>query len=254
MESEYEKKLNIFVEAVIRHEVDIVSLQEVMQPVNAAISDFAHINCGKIPLKVGNHALNVINALGKKGLKYNLAWLGFKRSYDKFDEGIAIITPHEIIDTESVALTKFDDYYNWKTRRALAINVLGMWFYSVHFGWWEGFVEEFENLSKSTQGKRCVWLMGDFNSVASERGKGYDLVVNNGWYDTYQLALNKDDGITANTGIDGWGEGNVNIRIDYIFTNKKRKIQSSFVIFNGINEEVVSDHFGIILTTGKEEK
>ena len=241
-------------EAVNKHKIDVIALQEIMQPMNGEKSDYPHINCGEIPLKCGNHALNIVKLLEKKGYRRNLAWLGFKKSYDRFDEGLAIITPHKIFDTKAVTMTPFDDYNNWRTRKALGIKTLGMWFYSVHFGWWDSFKAEISNLSSAMKTEECHWLMGDFNSVASERDRGYDHVVKSGWRDTYLSAVSKDGGITANTGIDGWSGDKKEIRIDYIFTNSNLPIESSFVIFNGVNEEIVSDHFGIILTTGKEEE
>ena len=254
MEDEYEKKLSVFVDTVIKHKIEVIALQEIMQPIDGEKCDYPHINCGAIPLKCGNHALNIVKNLEKKGYKFNLAWLGFKKSYDSYDEGLAIITPHKICNTHAVTMTPFDDYNNWRTRKALGIKVFGMWFYSVHFGWWDSFKEEFDNFSRVVNSKEISWLMGDFNSVASERERGYDYVAKSGWLDTYISAVSKDNGITANTGIDGWGGGKKEIRIDYIFTNCNLPIESSFVIFNGTNEGVVSDHYGIILTTGKEEK
>ena len=253
MEPSYEEKLGALADAILKHGPDIVALQEVMQATDEKRESFYYINCGRVPLKSGNHAMNVINALEQRGLKYNLAWIGFKKSYGKFDEGLAILTPYEITEAEAITLTAFDDYDNWRTRKALGVKALGQWFYCVHFGWWDSFSVEWNNLEKAIANKSCVWLMGDFNSIASERGKGYDLVVNSGWYDTYVLALNKDDGFTASTEIDGWSGEKKEIRIDYIFTNKKAEIDSSFVIFNGENEKVISDHFGIILTTRKEK-
>ena len=252
MEQEYEEKLEVLVNTIVKYKLDVVALQEIMQPIEGKNASYSHINCGKIPLKNGNHALNIVKALEQKGLKYNLAWVGYKKSYGMFDEGSAILTPHEVTEAEAVTLTPFDDYNNWKTRRAIGVKIFGQWFYSVHFGWWDSFGVEWESLTASIADKGRVWLMGDFNSIAAERGKGYDLVVGSGWHDTYALALNKDNGITASTSIDGWSGEKREIRIDYIFTNEKTEIDSSFVIFNEKNEKVISDHFGIILTTRKE--
>lgn len=254
MENDYEDKLKQFVNAVAKHQVDVIALQEIMQPIDGEKSDLECVTLGKIPLKNGNHALNIIKALGKMGHKYNLFWLGFKKSYDKFDEGLAILTKHKVEDAKEVTLTPFDTYENWKTRKALAVKIKGEWFYSVHFGWWDSFKYEYEQLINSINRIEQNWLMGDFNSIAAERDKGYDLMINSGVYDTFVLAANKDEGYTANTKIDGWQKESdpEKIRIDYIFVTKKTEIKSSFVIFNGANEPVVSDHFGILVTT--EEK
>lgn len=254
VESEYEAKLNHFVKAIIKYDVDIIALQEIMQPINANMCKYECINAGEIPLKQGNHGLNIVNKLLLNGRKYNFAWLGFKKSYDKFDEGIVLLSKDRIEESKVITLTPFDEYSNWKTRKALGIKVNKEWFFSVHFGWEESFEYEFNQMHKELPRDEKCWILGDFNTVASERNKGYDLVISSGIYDTYSLAKNKDDGYTANTGIDGWDEKNNkrNIRIDYIFVTKKTEIESSFVIFNGSNEPIVSDHYGILLRV--EEK
>ncbi len=248
MEKDYEKKLNTFVNAVVKHEIYVVALQEVMQPISARKSGYPCINAGYIPLKEGNHALNVVRALLEKGEKYQLVWLGFKKSYDRFDEGLAILTRETVEKVKAVNLTPFDEYENWRTRKALGARIGSKWFFSVHMGWWESFAYEFNQLKESLPQNETCWLMGDFNSPASERDKGYDTVIKRGLYDTYIMAKNKDEGFTANTKIDGWHkENNEKIRIDYIFTTEKTEIKSSFVIFNGSNEDIVSDHFGILV-------
>ena len=52
--------------------------------------------------------------------------------------------------------------------------------------------------------------MGDFNSPASVRGEGYDLVRVSGFKDTWDLAEKKDAGFTAPPKIDGWKEAEEN--------------------------------------------
>ena len=62
------------------------------------------------------------------------------------------------------------------------------------------------------------------------------------------MAKEQDNGVTVRGAIDGWRDGAItDMRIDYIFTNRKVSIKSSKVIFNGINEEKVSDHYGVIV-------
>ncbi len=88
--------------------------------------------------------------------------------------------------------------------------------------------------------------MGDFNSRADVRNEGYDLVTNDGFYDTYLLAAEKDSGITARGSIDGWSESGLNkARIDYILCSEKINVKSSRVIFNNQNYRTISDHYGL---------
>ena len=249
MEKDYERKLSVLVGVIEKHKIDVVALQEIMQPIEGKPSKHSHINCGKIPLKDGNHALNIVKELERAGQRYNLVWCGFKRSYDRFDEGLAILSCHSIEQAAAHILTPFDDYDNWKTRKAIGAKIHSEWFFSVHMGWWDSFEQEFLRLKQTVSDKESVWLMGDFNSPSSERDRGYDLVKKSGFFDTFTLAVNKDSGFTANTKIDGWSGDGEDVRIDYIFSNKERKIDSSFVIFNGENEDIVSDHYGILVTT-----
>jgi len=37
------------------------------------------------------------------------------------------------------------------------------------------------------------------------------------------------------------------MRLDYIWCNQKKEVISSRVMFNGMKEPVVSDHFGVLI-------
>ena len=98
-----------------------------------------------------------------------------------------------------------------------------------------------------------IWLLGDFNSPAEVRNEGYDLIESSGFFDTYQLACKKDEGITVKGVIDGWRDkldtpdAIEGMRIDHIWCNQKTAVHTSTVIFNGTKEPVVSDHFGVMI-------
>ena len=75
-----------------------------------------------------------------------------------------------------------------------------------------------------------------------------------GWYDTFQLARFKDCGITVPGAIDGWreqrkGKRSDGMRLDYIWCSRKKEILSSRVMYNGQKEQIVSDHFGVLIET-----
>ena len=92
--------------------------------------------------------------------------------------------------------------------------------------------------------------MGDFNSPASVSGGGYDYITAKGWNDTYNLAKLKDEGYTVCKKIDGWKDKDTDgkMRIDFIFTNENTNVEKSVVVFNGTNGDVVSDHYGVMIT------
>lgn len=251
IETEYEKKLDIFVNALEKYKPNIVALQEVMQPKNSIpcerIKNF--VRCGNIVVKKGNHCINIIKKLNRLGLKYNCVWLGIKKAYDFFEEGLCFLCDSAIEEVDNIKLSHFDDYNNWKTRKALGIKVNGVWYYNVHLGWWNDHEssskDEIQRLNDYINFQKEAWLLGDFNSPDNEKSTGYDLLCEN-WFDTYYLAKQKDDGITVEGQIDGWKSKNRK-RIDYIFTNRKKKVISTEVIFNGKKEQIISDHYGILL-------
>ena len=98
-------------------------------------------------------------------------------------------------------------------------------------------------------------VMADFNSPASVRGEGYDLVRVSGFKDTWDLAEKKDAGFTAPPKIDGWKEAEgkspeKGMRIDYIWHWGDINIEESRVLCNGKREPAVSDHYAVMIKTG----
>lgn len=258
IEENYEEKLNIFVNAIIKEKPDIVAMQEVNQLCSEKIIDNSRlakmIECqNTVPVHKDNHVARIAQLLTEHGLDYYWTWLPIKIGYDKFDEGLAFLSRFPITNTDTFLISKNDDYKNWKTRKILGIQTKKGWFYSVHMGWWndgdESFKNQWERLNVHLQDKGQVWLMGDFNSQSDIRDEGYDCVLNSGWIDTYTIAKNSDSGITVENIIDGWDNNkSQKMRIDYIWSNNdKISVLSSNVIFNGINEAIISDHYGILI-------
>lgn len=167
-----------------------------------------------IPIREDNHAAQVASHLWQAGIPCSWTWVPAKIGYDKYDEGLAFLCLNRKIHTaESLFISNCRDYGNWKTRKALGIQVEGLshWFYAVHMGWWqdeeEPFAQQWLRLQSALQHKKqesAVWLMGDFNSPSEFRAQGYDCIRNAGWLDTYCLAEKKDGGITVEGCIDGW--------------------------------------------------
>lgn len=266
-ETNYEEKLNVFMEFLLRERPDMIALQEVNQSADAAA---AYDYCGmtmlpgcKIPLKADNHALRIACELRMKGLAVGWVWLPIKLGYGKYDEGVAIISPGgKIRNIDICTLSRIDDYRNWRTRKTLGIQIEGCkdWFYTMHMGWWQDEEEPFKDqwrvlnrhLAPVSRMHR-IWLMGDFNAPAEIRGQSYDWMAESGWRDTYHLAEEKDGGFTASGAIDGWRERISapdkadGMRIDHIWCSQSVPVKYSRVVFNGKNEPVVSDHFGLMI-------
>ncbi|MCQ2492740.1 MAG: endonuclease/exonuclease/phosphatase family protein [Lachnospiraceae bacterium] len=258
----FEQNINTIAEYITRHPLDVIAIQECSQTLDekeiegTSLGSFVSYEDG-VTIKADNYAYLIVQALSDLGQNYNWTWTGAKIGYDRFDEGLAILTRHEILDQETAYISKSTDYSNWKVRKVvgICIEIDGEknWFYSTHMGWWkdeeERFVDQMNKLQVLISNKEAnVFLMGDFNSQSDLRGEGYDYVKSLGWHDTYERAGKKDAGITVPGTIDGWTDVSQGMRIDYIFSKNPVDVKKSEVIFNGKKKSVISDHFGVLVT------
>ena len=245
-EENYDDKCDIFVNSVIKLKPDVIAMQEVNQSIDAEVLD------KESNLKADNHGLKVLNKLKEKNVIYYLSWLCIKKAYGKYDEGLAFLSKTPITATEPITISKTDDYYNWKTRKAFVINTNNFYFCNTHMGWWndkdEPFRQQFDKLNESILKYKQIYLMGDFNSPSNIENEGYGYVCSKGWKDTYMLSREKDIGYTVKGKIAGWENYDEEYkRIDYIFTKGNEDILKSQVVFNGTNEKIVSDHYGVMV-------
>ena len=264
-EPDYGRKLLSFARLIENEQPDIIAMQEVNQTISrpeaGGAEKLGYIPCGEDEglLRSDNHALALAGLLKEAGCSYEWTWTPAKIGYEIYEEGLAVFSRQPIEDTRQFFISRSHDFNNWKTRKMAGIKSGGMWFYSVHMGWWEDSEEPFssqwdravEGIKALEDTKNPVWVMGDFNSPAGVFGEGWDYVRASGWKDTYELAEKKDNGITVGKVIDGWKErlsGTDGMRIDYIFCDRQVSVDKSEVICNDKNYEVVSDHYGVMIT------
>ncbi len=268
-EENYLQKLDWFVEGILREKPDIIAMQEVNQTSSAGDMD-PEMLAGQYPvpgcvrIRKDNHAAQVAYRLRQAGIDCSWAWLPIKRGYSKYDEGVAILSlgrPIRCVDQFPISRSR--DYENWRTRAVLGVQVEGLedWFYTVHMGRWddkeERFADQWKVLNCCLASKRLwgqVWLMGDFNAPDAIPGQSYELITACGWIDTWRIANRRDSGTTVPGIIDGWPTTPETLRpdgmrLDYIWSSRKAGIRSSHVVFNGTQEPVVSDHYGVLAET-----
>lgn len=260
--------LERLVEVLLRERPDVVTLQEVNQlraaaPMDAAGREgYVPVPSG-IPLRRGNYAGEAARLLHAAGVSCSWTWLPMKLGYERFDEGLAVLSlSGPIAETDVLLVSARDDYADWRTRKVLGVRLEDRpgWFYSVHLGWWgdeDPFRDQWARLEAGVAEKRAqgpVWLLGDFNAPAHVRGQSFDLIRGSGWRDAYLLAGERDGGLTVRGAIDGWrdrleDEPPEGMRIDYAWCSEAPEVSRSQVVFDGVNAPVISDHFGVLTET-----
>ncbi|MDG4657612.1 endonuclease/exonuclease/phosphatase family protein [Ectobacillus antri] len=235
------EKIRDIAKAIHENQYDVIALQEVSQSIdpNIEAKNFASV------------LLEELQQLGTS--EYEYVWDFAHIGYDVYEEGLAILTKHPIIDQSSFFVSRSEDTSYWKTRKIVGVTIeykgKPISFYSCHLGWWEDEEEPFmyqaDRLLAHVQQNGIFYLMGDFNNNAFIRSEGYDYLLEKGLYDTFALAKEKDSGITVKGKIAGWDENKADLRLDLILTNKPVAIERSTVIFNGNNRPIVSDHYGV---------
>ena len=240
------EKIKYLAQIIKENDYDIIALQEVSQHIENNL-------CEGI-LREDNYMVLLKNELKKLNAdNYESVWDFSHMGYDVYEEGLCLLSKHPIVEKESFYITNGDSKYNWKSRKVVKASVdcngEVIDFVSCHLGWWnddeEPFKVQVENLNKRINNDRQTFLLGDFNNNANIRNEGYDFIKSTGWIDTYDLAYTKDEGITVKGKIDGWEENKSKLRLDLILSNNDLKVKSSNVVFNGVNKEVVSDHYGV---------
>ena len=244
-ESDQEKKIGILADRIKREKYDVITLQEVSQLIE---SEVLYEN-----IKKDNYLVVLNEALKSIGCNdYSFVWDYSHIGYDIYEEGIGILTRHPIVNTESFFISKGEDRSYWKTRKILkaTVDIDGTEtdFYTCHLGWWEDEEYQADKLLSKDSKDRLAFFMGDFNNNANVRNEGYDYMISKGLKDTFILAKEKDSGVTVKGKIAGWEENKVDMRLDIIFANKEISVKNSAVVFNGDNEAVISDHYGVEVT------
>jgi maltose 6'-phosphate phosphatase len=240
------EKIKILAETIAADDYDVIALQEVSQRMDAPIAYGA--------VREDNFALVLVEELRKLGAAdYHFTWDFAHLGYEVYEEGLAILTKHRIEDEYSFFVSRGHDQSYWKTRKIVGAKIdfegHPISFYSCHLSWWqdeeEPFKDQADALLEQVNKDGAFFLMGDFNNAASVREEGYDYLLNKGLHDTYELAAEKDSGVTIAGEIAGWDDNKQDLRIDLILAGQPIKPRYSRVIFNGKNKLVVSDHFGV---------
>ncbi len=214
-----ENQLRI-VDAMIDHEVDVVCFQEACQH------------------KEKCYVKDLQKQLQARGHHYEYVFESSNIAFDKYDEGIAILSRLKIVNSRVTKISKTQDYHDWKTRIAIHADVL--WsddvvrITSVHFGWTdeiEVFETQFDTLYGHLDKQMTHIICGDYN--IDEKSQEYRYVTKH-LYDLWDIKAQQ----RSSTHIDK--------RIDYVMSLQKLDVKKQHVLFCEEGNRV-SDHCGVLM-------
>lgn len=263
MEEHPEEKLEQLADTLAAEEYAVIALQEINQSMQAEpVEDDAFISPKEthfpVRIKADNFAYMLVSKLRERGINYYWSWSASHIGYSKYDEGIAILSEFPFT-AESHLVSDTVEYTNHFTRKILKglIEYKGrqVTVISSHYSWWTDdsgnklFQPEWsrtlDNITKEE--RQTILVMGDFNNDPSIAKEGYEQVVQTAPFlsDTFEVAEKTIGEATVMQAIDGWSGHSDDKRIDYIFVGENISVEQYRVVFDGRNEPVVSDHFGV---------
>ncbi|KRL86226.1 endonuclease/exonuclease/phosphatase family protein [Ligilactobacillus apodemi] len=247
-----QKNLKILGQKIIKEDYDVIALQEINQLKDSPATTNNYYDLkNQHQLHEDNYGLKLVEYLQQQGVNYYFVWTYNHIGYDKYHEGVALLSKQPFTATKSVLTSSMDDEFDYHTRRALlgktTVSGQEIWTISSHFSWWkDGFKDEWARLENSLQGETLpLVIMGDFNNP--ENTPGHDLIINSplGLKDSYLAAKEVIGGPTIQKDIDGWEGNEQALRIDFIFVSEQFEVSKNQVVFDGKNEALISDHFGV---------
>lgn len=243
-EEDQDRKFRQIAQAIQDFHIDLVCLQEVAENWNDGAGDWA------------SNAARIINSYlpSPYHLHTDFSHLGF----DRFREGVAILSRHEFSATDSGYVSDSHDVYDIHARRVVMAQVHVPYFgpvnlFSAHLSWPEdGFYPQFDRVrqwadERHADGVTATLICGDFNIKAGSQA--YSHIVRSSEYeDQYLKAINPPafDSVFRQRVEDIGGAIGHDGRIDYIFLKKDSRVQSlgGRELFTEQSYGRVSDHTG----------
>jgi maltose 6'-phosphate phosphatase len=247
-EDQQDKKFSLIAKAIREQDADVVCFQEVAEHWNHGHGDWA------------SNSANIINQRLKPPMHLYTDWshLGF----DKYREGVAILSRYPLQHTQSRYVSDSHDAYSIHSRKVVMANIQVPYLgsvnvFSAHLSWWEdGFQQQFQRLcewadSQTNESLCATLLCGDFNIAAGSIG--YQQVVQGHQYEDQYLASNHQGLFEKIFRVNDAHWGGLmtdDYRIDYIFMNKDShlRVTSARVLFTDWDYGQVSDHCGYLMS------
>ena len=247
------KKLFDVAEHIYNENYDVICLQEVNQEMRSLpakeVDGYVEIP-GTPTIHRDNFALQLVTYLKSQGRHYYWSWAYNHIGYDKYQEGVAILSKAPL-KSQEILISDVDDETDFHTRHVLAaqteVEGKNLTVVSLHMSWFgKGFEAEWQKLETAlTNLPKPLVLMGDFNNPTDL--EGYEIISKSplGLQYSHKVAEYVSGDHTIIEDIDGWEGNKQSLKVDHVFTSPDLPVKSSKVVFDGGDAPIVSDHFGL---------
>ena len=213
MEEDAEGKFQTLKEQILKAQYDIICFQEVNQEIETAAVEtdaYYHVLPSATSIHQDHFVRLLVEKLAEEGLQYHWTWAYNHIGYDHLNEGVAVLSRQPLTASE-ILVSDVDDPTDYHTRRVAVaettVDGREVVVASIHLSWWDkGFQEEWARIEERFQSiGKPIILAGDFN----------------------------------------WKVNEEPLRIDYVFASQEWAVNRLSVIFDGNNQSLVSDHYGL---------
>ena len=249
-EDQQEAKFKRIAQKIVDEAIDVVCFCQAAQTFNAPrVANYVRqdnavkLICDEVNQLLGNES-------------YHFAWDLSHYGFKIYEEGIAILTKHRVLEVVTQYISHTHDTFTFKSRKILKAVIdyhgIKMNIFSCQLGWkddeYEPFKEQFVKLDEwvKQDAETFSVIAGDFgNDVDTEC---YTQIVDAGYIDQYLVA--RPDGLHDETFINPRGFTTIHfasLRMDYVFTNDNRYPAIRAERYFQSEEEKVSDHMAVMV-------
>ncbi len=225
-------------ETILQKDIDIILFQEVAQYSNEEIIIEN--------IKPSNYGYAIQQQLQQLNKQYYYYFEPIKSSFNKYDEGVAILSKYPLHDVTSNYISKTHEYKYWRTRKMLKgdLNIHDNVFsiVTVHTGWtdkYEIFEDQIDRLVSHVDLHNTCIFAGDFN--VRPNTDEYNYILSKKLID---VIPNTHELYNYPTHIEDMDIHKGSTRIDYFFTNQIVNVVKTEILFEDVR---VSDHNGVYI-------
>lgn len=246
-EENQQAKLTTIARAIREQNIDVVCLQEVAEHWNNGAGDWP------------SNTARIIHEQLPQPFYLCTDWS--HRGFDRYREGVAILSRYPFLRTEARYVSTSRDAYDIHARKVLMgqINAPGIGvvnLFSTHLSWWSnGFRAQFDALRawaerRATRHVVATLLCGDFNAKAGSEGYAH-ILTSSGFEDQFLKATDRGTFDTAFRRRQAQWQGALahDGRIDFILLKRGDKLRpiAAERLFTEESYGRVSDHEGFLV-------